>query len=169
MPHICTRCNNVFDFGEDILKGCPSCGWKKFMFVKDKPRDGGKKKPEEQLITEAMGVKRPPRSGAERVPSAPALGVADYGEGSVKSKEKSRPERGRPAGGIEDIRLETGRAAKERISKNAKALESVKIMGPGTYELNLPSLFERDELIMAVKDGTYFIDLTSAFKKGKKD
>jgi predicted nucleic acid-binding Zn-ribbon protein len=35
--------------------------------------------------------------------------------------------------------------------------------------LNLPSLFERDELIMAVKEGTYIIDLTSAFKKGKKD
>jgi predicted nucleic acid-binding Zn-ribbon protein len=48
------------------------------------------------------------------------------------------------------------------------ALESIKITAPGTYELNLPSLFERDELIMAVKEGTYFIDLTSAFKKGKK-
>jgi hypothetical protein len=50
-----------------------------------------------------------------------------------------------------------------------KPLESIKITAPGTYELNLPSLFERDELIMAVKEGTYFIDLTSAFKKGKKD
>jgi predicted nucleic acid-binding Zn-ribbon protein len=49
------------------------------------------------------------------------------------------------------------------------ALESIKITAPGTYELNLPSLFERDELIMAVKEGTYFIDLTSAFKKSKKD
>ena len=45
----------------------------------------------------------------------------------------------------------------------------MKITAPGTYELNLPSLFERDELIMAVKEGTYFIDLTSAFKKGKRD
>ena len=49
------------------------------------------------------------------------------------------------------------------------ALESIKITAPGTYELNLPSLFEREELIMAVKEGTYFIDLTSAFKKSKKD
>jgi predicted nucleic acid-binding Zn-ribbon protein len=44
----------------------------------------------------------------------------------------------------------------------------VNISAPGTYELNLPSLFERDELIMAVKEGTYFIDLSSAFRK-KKD
>lgn len=50
-----------------------------------------------------------------------------------------------------------------------RALESVKITAPGTYELNLPSLFERDELIMAVKEGTYFIDLTSAFKKSKRE
>ena len=48
-------------------------------------------------------------------------------------------------------------------------LESIKITAPGTYELNLPSLFEREELIMAVKEGTYFIDLTSVFRKSKKD
>lgn len=39
---------------------------------------------------------------------------------------------------------------------------------PGTYELNLPSLFEREELVMAIKEGTYLIDLSSAFKKSKK-
>ncbi len=38
MPHICTRCNSVFESGEDILKGCPSCGWKKFMFVRKMPQ-----------------------------------------------------------------------------------------------------------------------------------
>lgn len=56
----------------------------------------------------------------------------------------------------------------ERAAEGKK-LESIKITAPGTYELNLPSLFERDELIMAVKEGTYFIDLSSAFRKGKKD
>jgi hypothetical protein len=53
--------------------------------------------------------------------------------------------------------------------KEGEKLESIKITAPGTYELNLPSLFKRDELIMAVKEGTYFIDLHSAFRKGKKD
>jgi predicted nucleic acid-binding Zn-ribbon protein len=48
-------------------------------------------------------------------------------------------------------------------------VESIKITAPGTYELNLPSLFEREELIMAVKEGTYLIDLSSAFRKPKKD
>jgi predicted nucleic acid-binding Zn-ribbon protein len=58
---------------------------------------------------------------------------------------------------------------KTQAKPEGKALESIKITAPGTYELNLPSLFEREELIMAVKEGTYFIDLSSAFKKGKKD
>jgi predicted nucleic acid-binding Zn-ribbon protein len=61
-------------------------------------------------------------------------------------------------------------ALESELSKgDGRALESIKITAPGTYELNLPSLFEREELIMAVKEGTYFIDLTSAFKKSKKD
>ena len=57
----------------------------------------------------------------------------------------------------------------EKSGAEETTLESIKITAPGTYELNLPSLFERDELIMAVKEGTYFIDLSSAFRKGKKD
>ena len=62
MPHICTRCNNIFESGEDILKGCPSCGWKKFMFVRKMPRElDMSKHSEEQIITRAMGVKVPPR------------------------------------------------------------------------------------------------------------
>jgi predicted nucleic acid-binding Zn-ribbon protein len=133
MPHICTRCSNVFDFGEDILKGCPNCGWKKFMFTKKKPLDEkAQLQQREQIITRAMGVRIPPRRKEEESMAIAPAATCD----------------GKPEG---------------------KALESIKITAPGTYELNLPSLFERDELIMAVKEGTYFIDLTSAFKKGKKD
>jgi predicted nucleic acid-binding Zn-ribbon protein len=134
MPHICTRCNNVFDSGEDILKGCPNCGWKKFMFVnKNKPDQRVQK---EMIINRAMGVRKPPKMIDDASPAVVPQ-IEDRHQGSVKN--------------------------------DGKALESIKITAPGTYELNLPSLFERDELIMAVKEGTYFIDLTSAFKKGKKD
>jgi predicted nucleic acid-binding Zn-ribbon protein len=137
MPHICTRCNNIFESGEDILKGCPSCGWKKFMFMRKMPRELDMSSHSgEHIITRAMGVKVPPRgSEKESIPPTKSEGAPE---------NELRPGEGKP-------------------------LESIKITAPGTYELNLPSLFERDELIMAVKEGTYFIDLTSAFKKGKKD
>lgn len=132
MPHICTRCNNVFESGEDILKGCPVCGWKKFMFARRLPSEDDATQPE-QIITKAMGVKVPPRALQKGEPES--VRMADVDEGPAEGKK----------------------------------LESIKITAPGTYELNLPSLFERDELIMAVKEGTYFIDLSSAFRKGRKD
>ncbi|HUM80504.1 MAG TPA: Zn-ribbon domain-containing protein [Methanothrix sp.] len=155
MPHICTRCNSVFDSGEDILKGCPKCGWKKFMFVKKAPAKGDDN--QEQIITRAMGVRVPPRGARRASPPEP--------EGSLK------PEVHKPARPKEEIHPQDHPPViiPTPAKPEGKALESIKITAPGTYELNLPSLFERDELIMAVKEGTYFIDLSSAFKKGKKD
>jgi len=155
MPHICTRCNNVFDSGEDILKGCPNCGWKKFMFVKKSPVNGPGRGQQEQIINRAMGVRIPPK-GTDRAilpPERPKPSAAKTP--SLDDTPSLDPNH---SGGIQS-----------EIKPVGKALESIKITAPGTYELNLPSLFERDELIMAVKEGTYFIDLTSAFKKGKKD
>ena len=156
MPHICTRCSNVFDSGEDILKGCPNCGWKKFMFVKKKPQDEKAQMLQpEQIITRAMGVRIPPKRREK--------------ESMAIEQEMPASQRSAPAA-TPSPPLCIPVKKKSRICKpEGKALESIKITAPGTYELNLPSLFERDELIMAVKEGTYFIDLTSAFKKGKKD
>ena len=152
MPHICTRCNSVFDSGEDILKGCPKCGWKKFMFVKKVPAKGDERK--DQIITRAMGVRVPPRE-AKKSPPEDSIRPEMH---SAAPSEKERLPHSHPPASIEI-----------QSKPEGKALESIKITAPGTYELNLPSLFERDELIMAVKEGTYFIDLSSAFKKGKKD
>jgi predicted nucleic acid-binding Zn-ribbon protein len=167
MPHICTRCSNVFDTGEDILKGCPNCGWKKFMFMKNKPVDqDGQLSQQEQIITRAMGVRTPPRRSEKKSMaidkemtalqrSAPARALSPPLCTPVKKKLEDNHQ-------FEDTHQSDGKP-------HGKALESIKITAPGTYELNLPSLFERDGLIMAVKEGTYFIDLTSAFKKGKKE
>jgi predicted nucleic acid-binding Zn-ribbon protein len=156
MPHICTRCNSVFESGEDILRGCPVCGWKKFMFVRTPPAGGPA--PEERIITRAMGVRIPPKAGAARDEKRMAEGDAAMSQKAVSFAEAPRSAALRP-----EKEIEMGNTAK------GEKLESIKITAPGTYELNLPTLFEREELIMAVKEGTYFIDLTSAFRKGKKD
>jgi predicted nucleic acid-binding Zn-ribbon protein len=158
MPHICTRCSNVFDSGEDILKGCPNCGWKKFMFVKKKPQDlNAQMLQQEQIITRSMGVRIPPRR-TEKEPMAVELASQKSTPVTTASPALCIPAKKK----LDDIHQSDGKSQE-------KTLESVKITAPGTYELNLPSLFERDELIMAVKEGTYFIDLASVFKKGKKD
>ncbi|HOI20860.1 MAG TPA: Zn-ribbon domain-containing protein [Methanothrix soehngenii] len=138
MPHICTRCNSVFESGEDILKGCPSCGWKKFMFVRKMPPGGDiSSVSQDRIISRAMGVRMPPKKREKPLAiDRDEPSIREFGDGEKLEGEK---------------------------------LESIKITAPGTYELNLPSLFEREELIMAVKEGTYFIDLTSVFRKSKKD
>lgn len=48
-------------------------------------------------------------------------------------------------------------------------IESVRIVAPGSYELNLDALLERKEIIMALKeDGTYVVHLPSVFDDKKK-
>jgi len=45
-------------------------------------------------------------------------------------------------------------------------LESVRILGPGSYEVNVRALLERDEIVVALKeDGRYIIHLPSVFGK----
>ena len=171
MPHICTRCSNVFDSGEDILKGCPNCGWKKFMFVKKKPLDKkAQMLQQEQIITRAMGVRIPPRR-AENQSTAIDREMQDLqrsAPATASSAQLCSPVKKKLGDNNQDNhQFEDTPSSDDK--PEGRALESIKITAPGTYELNLPSLFERDELIMAVKEGTYFIDLTSAFKKGKKN
>jgi predicted nucleic acid-binding Zn-ribbon protein len=178
MPHICTRCNNVFDSGEDILKGCPNCGWKKFMFVKKGMGNDRAKTHEEQIITRAMGVRRPPKAKEVAEEAHPNQRHPDLKAHHTKVSEFTKAPDDESHDGPHashendesNINIKNQPEGKGFDGKPAgKTLESIKITAPGTYELNLPSLFERDELIMAVKEGTYFIDLTSAFKKSKKD
>jgi predicted nucleic acid-binding Zn-ribbon protein len=156
MPHICTRCNNVFQKGDDILKGCPVCGWKKFLFTRKVPEetlgtDQG------SIINKAMGVRIPPR--ARTIP------IEDFKEKTSvsRSPKEEIPHLAHPT------QVDKREPEEEIDAKENAKVESIRITAPGTYELNLPSLFERQELIMAVKEGTYLIDLTSAFRKGKKE
>jgi predicted nucleic acid-binding Zn-ribbon protein len=47
-------------------------------------------------------------------------------------------------------------------------VESVRILSPGSYELNLDSIMKREEIVMALKeDGTYIVHLPSVFQKKK--
>ncbi|MFB3763923.1 MAG: Zn-ribbon containing protein [Methanotrichaceae archaeon] len=190
MPHICTRCNNIFGTGDDILKGCPVCGWRKFMFVKEARHEGEQQA--EQVINQSMGVRRPPKRAAkdrsmEGLAEVSAKGSVKRSAKEAKADSVGKARTARPRlhsvsekspikpivkpvnAKIDDRIVDTIAEDKTPVAQVDDKLESIKITAPGTYELNLPSLFERDELIMAVKEGTYFIDLSSAFRKGKKE
>ncbi|MCM1986785.1 MULTISPECIES: Zn-ribbon domain-containing protein [Methanococcoides] len=140
MPHKCTRCEKIFEDGaEVILSGCPNCGWNKFLYVKDMEPEEEAKEKEVQVQPE----------------------IVDSVEEDIPAEQFIRE--------IDDI-IGIGHQ-RETVEKEEEGerVESVRILGPGSYELNLNSLFEREEIVMAIKqDGTYAVDLSSAFRKKKK-
>lgn len=46
--------------------------------------------------------------------------------------------------------------------------ESIKVLKPGKYELDLVHLFKAEPLIFKLEDGKYMIDINSTFNKYKK-
>jgi len=63
---------------------------------------------------------------------------------------------------------ESKKPEEKKQEEIGERVESVRILSPGSYELNLESLLERDEIVMALKeDGTYLVHLPSVFQKKK--
>ena len=131
MPHKCTKCGREYKDGStEILKGCASCGGKKFLYVKDT-----------EINKDVL-------------------------------EEKS----------IEDIAKETHEEILQVVEPKTKQevemfdrVETIRIVSPGTYGLNLEKMAQGDERIVSVgKEGNYIIDLMSMAKdaphkkKGKK-
>ena len=124
MPHKCTQCGREFEDGSTkILKGCPSCGGKKFLYIREAERH-------DDVL-----------------------------------KEKT----------IDDIARETGEDVLEVREDKRRAeievferIESIRILGPGSYELNLERLARSDEVVVGLeKEGRYAVDIISMAKKKK--
>ncbi|HEY6586431.1 MAG TPA: Zn-ribbon domain-containing protein [Candidatus Methanoperedens sp.] len=142
MPHKCTRCESIFKDGAAIiLNGCPKCGWNKFLYVRDESPV-----PIAKIETAANTGQISPEASNFIREVDEILGIKEE-----KTELKNEPK-------AENAQKEIG----DRI-------ESIRILSPGQYELNLESLLERKEIVMALKeDGTYIVNLPSVFKK-KKD
>ncbi len=131
MPHKCTKCGREYRAGStEILKGCASCGGKKFLYVKE--TEVHRDVLEEKSIDE----------------------IADDSQ--------------------EDI-LEIVEPRKKEQVEMYDRVETIRIVSPGTYELNLEKMAESDQRIVSVgKEGNYIIDImsmakdTQKKKKGKK-
>jgi hypothetical protein len=124
MPHKCTKCGREFSDGStEILKGCPSCGSKKFLYIREEHRH--RDVLEEKTITEIA------KETKEEV-----LEVVD---GPTKAADL----RGR--------------------------VESIRILSPGSYELNLKKLADSSDMVVGLgKDASYMVDISSMGKKEEK-
>ena len=125
MPHKCTKCGREYKDGStEILKGCASCGNKKFLYVK-----------EEELNEDVLDEK-------------------SIDEIVVESKEEV---------------LEVIEPKKKKEIEMYDRVETIRIVSPGSYELNLEKMAESDERIVSVgKEGSYIIDLMSMTKDEPK-
>jgi hypothetical protein len=124
MPHKCTQCGREFEDGSTkILKGCPSCGGKKFLYIREAERHDDVLK--EKTIEEI---------------------ARDTGEDVLEVREDKR------------------RAEIEVFER----IESIRILGPGSYELNIEKLARSDEVVVGLeKEGRYVVDILSMAKKRK--
>ena len=124
MPHKCTKCGREYKDGStEILKGCASCGGKKFLYVKE--AELNRDVLEEKSIEE----------------------IADESHEEV---------------------LEVSDPSKKQVEMYDR-VETIRIVSPGSYELNLEKMAQTDERIVSVgKEGSYIIDLMSMAKDGPK-
>ncbi|HWR24881.1 MAG TPA: Zn-ribbon domain-containing protein [Methanosarcina sp.] len=140
MPHRCTRCGTIFEDGAPvILSGCPNCGWNKFLYVKREPEGS------ETLARPTLEEQLDLESSLDEV-------VRNIDEALAAEKENEKHDS-----------AEKGKEPEE------ERVESVRILGPGSYEVNLDSLLERKELVMAIREeGSYALHLPSVFKQQKE-
>ena len=124
MPHKCTQCGREFEDGSTkILKGCPSCGGKKFLYIREAERHDDVLK--EKTIEEI---------------------ARDTGEDVL------------------EVRADRRRAEIEVFER----IESIRILGPGSYELNIEKLARSDEVVVGLeKEGRYVVDILSMARKKK--
>ena len=131
MAHKCTQCGREFQDGSNvILKGCPSCGGKKFLFIR--PQDMHKDVLEEKSIKQ----------------------IAE------ETKEQ-----------FLEIKDDTKKPETKKTSKHVEMydrIESITVINPGSYELNLEKLAESDELVVKMgSDDRYMVDIHSMGKSSK--
>jgi len=126
MPHKCTKCGREYKDGStEILKGCESCGGKKFLFVK-----------EEELNRDVLEEKTIDEIAEES--HEEVLEVVDSDKAPKQVEMYDR-------------------------------VETIRIVSPGSYELNLERMAQSDERIVSVgKEGSYIIDLMSMAKEEPK-
>ena len=125
MPHKCTKCGREYKDGStEILKGCASCGGKKFLYVKETELN--------KDVLEDKSIDELAQESREEILELP----------EPKTKQEVQ--------------------MYDRV-------ETIRIIAPGTYELNIEKMAQDDERIVSVgKEGSYIVDLMSMAKDEPK-
>ncbi|HET7323531.1 MAG TPA: Zn-ribbon containing protein [Halococcus sp.] len=178
MPHQCTQCGHTFpDGSKEMLSGCPDCGGNKFQFqpatdthetesaesssAQSIPDSGTATElsPEESTADEDRAqtdARREVASGEEL-----AAESEDPESDSTSSPQESTDSETESDLGVESDEDSTMAALRRELNDQ---FESIKIIEPGQYELNLMELYNREEYIIALQeDGQYVIEVPESW------
>jgi predicted nucleic acid-binding Zn-ribbon protein len=140
MPHRCTRCGTIFEDGDSVILS--GC-----------PSCGWNKF---LYVKKELEVENQGRAALEEQKldlEASLDEIVRNIDEALASEEKDKEQQSETENKTEEERV-----------------ESVRILGPGSYELNLDSLLERKELVMAIREeGSYALHLPSVFNQQKKN
>ncbi|WNY25742.1 Zn-ribbon domain-containing protein [Methanolapillus millepedarum] len=150
MPHRCTKCGAIFSDGDPvILTGCPTCKWNKFLYVREETvaATAGNVHVDAGLETDLHEIEKT-KWPDQNEKSESINKVLENIDSVLDSEEmtKQEPEPGR--------------------------VDSIRILDTGSYELNLGSIMDKEEIVVGIKEeGQYAIDLPvilqQSAKKGK--
>jgi len=168
MPHKCMDCKNLIESGTiDLQKGCPICGGKKFQYVRPRPAEEPSPTVAEYVARAALREPQLEAKGATTIPEKrPRNAAREQAAIERLARSEANPEV-KP-----EARPEPKLAEKLRRPRKAditgERIESIRIVEQGTYDINLPMLMSRKELVMSREEGSYVVDLNSALKNEKK-
>ncbi|MDV0446450.1 hypothetical protein MsAg5_02880 [Methanosarcinaceae archaeon Ag5] len=150
MPHRCTKCGAIFGDGDPvILTGCPTCKWNKFLYVR-----------EETVSAAAANI------SAE----------ASSDTGLHEIDKTNWPDQKEKSGSINKVleNIDSVLDSEEMTKQEPEPdrVDSIRILDTGSYELNLGSIMDNEEIVVGIKEeGQYAIDLPvilqQSAKKGK--
>lgn len=152
MPHKCTNCGEVFpDGSEEILSGCPMCGWNKFRYYSE---DQEPQKPQKDEGEKLDSESRKEKSRKQKILEKAGISWEGSKESRLSINELEK---------IEQIGSKIIDKDKE-ISEDD--IESFRLKKNGSYEINLESLLKNEGIIISIgEDGRYIIDLESFLNK----
>ena len=163
MAHRCIECKNIIESGSiDLASGCPVCGCKKFQYIKPHKKEA-KGEADLRKLTVIEYVAR--AAASEAKPEVPE----QRGKEPTRTPKALKIEVKQDAGPrAKDVAKETAaKSAHSEKKPHPERIESVSILEKGRYDLNLPMLLNRKELVMSREEGVYVVDLPSALKTTK--
>lgn len=165
MPHQCTTCDRTFpDGSKEMLTGCPDCGGNKFQFMPEGAMEATPSPPPDE--TPNTELPDPPDDGGDDgIIESPVKAAEDTAQASARSAVVSTAELRNAQSTTNDQDTGSGPDMEELRQELDDQFESIKILQPGEYELNLMELYDREEYIIALReDGRYVIDMPGEWR-----